>query len=320
MKLIHEGKTMRVYEDPDNKQQVVIEFADTFLTDKTESEEEVPEKGRIVRDLTYHLLGYLEGKGIDTHLIRSLPGSKLLCHRVEPIPVEVVCINVAAGALCERYGIEKGKALETPVFELYLSDDSLRSPLISREAVVALGYVGSQTLGLMLSMASSANHYLTALLGQVDLKAVDLRLRFGITRDDRVVLATEVSADTFTIWDSKTELLDRDAIGNDSSRLRDAYIDLMERIVKTRGEEVKTRRETVEVIVEPRKGVSNPPGEVTKKALVRLGFAEVTDVKVGKMFRITLKGPLSSETLKQLDLMSIKLLSNPISESHQVRS
>ncbi len=54
------------------------------------------------------------------------------------IPMEVVMHNIAAGSLCEDYGIEEGKELSYPVLEFYLKDDSLHDPMINKSHIIAL--------------------------------------------------------------------------------------------------------------------------------------------------------------------------------------
>lgn len=41
------------------------------------------------------------------------------------IPVECVIRNYAAGSLCRRLGVEEGKELTPPTFELFYKDDGL---------------------------------------------------------------------------------------------------------------------------------------------------------------------------------------------------
>jgi phosphoribosylaminoimidazole-succinocarboxamide synthase len=316
--LIHEGETKRVYADSESEDRVIIEFTDNVRLEGRKKKEAFSGKGQISCDMSYLLFGYLEGKGIDTHLVKSLKGPKLLCQKAQIIPVEVVCRNLAADSFCSRYGVEEGHEFEGPLVDMFLKTPDGSDSLITPEVAIALGHVDSQVLGLMVSVARSANYYLTQLLRQVKLQLVDLVLQFGRTSDGHVVLADELSADTMRIWDSSKRPKKRE-----SSRTAEGFVEAYQKlytdIKRAKGELVPQEQEVVEVVVEPKKGIKNPPGEVTRRALLRLGFAEVAEVRVGKLFKITLKGPMTSEVLKQLNIMGIKLLSNPISESHQVR-
>lgn len=319
MNLIHEGKTKRVYADPESESRVIIEFSDTVTAGDGKKREKLTGKGQLACDMSCLLFGFLDRKGLDTHLVKALEGPKLLCQRADMIPIEVVCRNIAAGSFCRRYGVEKGKRLISPLIEFFLKDDALSDPLITAEAAVALAYVDPQDLEFMRSVAGSVNYYLSELLKQADLDLVDFKLEFGRTDNGHILLADEISADTMRIWDSSAKSLDKDVFREDKGDLVETYQNLCNLVTKANGKEVRTREEVIEVIVEPKQGIKNPPGEVTRNALIRLGFAEVSEVRVGKTFRIKLKRPLTSEVLKQLDIMSIKLLSNPISENRTVR-
>jgi phosphoribosylaminoimidazole-succinocarboxamide synthase len=319
LNLIHEGKVKRVYQDPDSEKRVIIEFTDAVTAGDGAKRQEFEGKGELASDISYRLLGYLEGKGIDTHLVKNLDGPRLLCRKAKILPVEVVCRNVSAGSFAKRYGIRKGEPLKTPLVEFFLKDDNLGDPLITEQAVEELEFANNEDIQFMKSVTKSVNYYLSELLSQVDLQLVDFKLEFGRTTDGHMVVADELSPDTMRIWDSDSESLDKDIFRENKGNLIEAYSEFFERIGKGKGENVKPRHEVIEVIVEPKDGIKNPPGEVTRKALTRLGFGEAVEVRAGKVFRVSLRGPINSEILKQMKLMSVKLLSNPISEKNQVR-
>ena len=148
---------------------------------------------------------------------------------------------------------------------------------------------------------------------------VDFKLEFGETEKGYIVLADELSPDSMRIWDSSSKSLDKDVFREGKGDLIQTYTKVLEEIKRAKPQDVESRLETVQVIVEPKGGIKNPPGEVTKKALGRLGFADIEEVRMGKVFTITMKRPITTEIINQLSIMSVKLLSNPISEKHKVR-
>ena len=318
MDLIHEGKVKKVFQDPQSSDRVIIEFKDTAATGEGEKEQKAAGKGVLACKMTEFLLGYLEGKGIDTYFVKALEGPKVLCRKVDIYPVEVVCRNLAAGSFCKRYGVEKGKKLDSPLVEFFLKDDSLNDPLITEDAITRLGFVTYQNLQLMRSVTLSVNYYLSELFKQQNLSLIDFKLEFGCTKAGYIVLADELSGDTMRIWDIKSKSSDKDVFREDKHDLIEVYAKLVDALTHTKPEIVKARQEIVQVIVKPKTGIKNPPGEVTKKALIRLGFGVVDEVRVGKIFSIFLPKPVTSEILSQLNIMNIKLLSNPISEKHEV--
>ncbi len=73
-----------------------------------------------------------------------------------------------------------------------------------------------------------------------------------------------------------------------------------------------------EVRVELKKGVADPEGKNTLKALELLGFEGVKDVKTVKVFDIFLEAePAKAEKL--VDEMCRKLLANPVIHNYSIR-
>ncbi|MCJ7817814.1 MAG: phosphoribosylaminoimidazolesuccinocarboxamide synthase, partial [Candidatus Thorarchaeota archaeon] len=164
MNLIHEGKVKRVLQDPDSSERVIIEFTDTVTAGDGEKKEAFPGKGFLTCDMSQYLFGYLEGKGIDTHYVKKLSDTQLLCKKVTVFPVEVVCRNIAAGSFCRRYGSEKGTAFSEPLIEFFVKDDEYHDPLITTDAAIRLGLAKREDLEFMRSVALSVNYYLGELL------------------------------------------------------------------------------------------------------------------------------------------------------------
>ncbi|MGK2857889.1 MAG: phosphoribosylformylglycinamidine synthase subunit PurS [Thermoanaerobaculia bacterium] len=75
------------------------------------------------------------------------------------------------------------------------------------------------------------------------------------------------------------------------------------------------------VTVELKSGVLDPQGKAIQHSLEALGFGGVEDVRVGKLFRITLSHGSSShaDVESQLRQMAEKLLANPIVENYSVQ-
>jgi phosphoribosylformylglycinamidine synthase len=72
-----------------------------------------------------------------------------------------------------------------------------------------------------------------------------------------------------------------------------------------------------EVRVELKKGVADPEGKNTLKALELLGFESVKDVKTVKVFEIELVGD-SGEAQKKADEMCRRLLANPVIHNYSI--
>ncbi len=319
MRLIHEGKVKRVFADPESEERLIVEFTDAITAGDGAKKEVLEGKGTIACDTTEFLLRFLASKGIDTHFIKRLEGPRLLCKKASMFPIESVCRNVVAGSFARRYGLDTGRPLSKPLVEFFLKDDELHDPMITRDAIVRLGMATEEELDFMKRVTLAVNHYLGELFSQAGLRLIDFKLEFGKTSDGKIVLADEISGDTIRVWDENSDSLDKDIFRKDLGNVVEAYRRLLDRLDSTDPTTIPTFEEAVDVIVMPKKGIKNPPGEVAKKALIRLGYDEVTDVRVGKVFHVSIKRPVSSEMLERVSEMSNKLLANPIAESISVR-
>ena len=73
-----------------------------------------------------------------------------------------------------------------------------------------------------------------------------------------------------------------------------------------------------EVRVELKKGVADPEGRNTLKALELLGFEGLKDVKTVKVFEIQMDGD-TGEAEKKVDEMCRRLLANPVIHNYSIK-
>ncbi len=69
------------------------------------------------------------------------------------------------------------------------------------------------------------------------------------------------------------------------------------------------------VQVSLRSSVLDPAGEATKMAALKLGIKGLTRLRIGKAIDITIDAPNKEEAKKQIELLSERLLSNPVIEN-----
>ena len=108
------------------------------------------------------------------------------------IPVECVIRNYAAGSLCRRLGVEEGKELTPPTFELFYKDDGLGDPMVNESQAIALGWATAEQLEQMKVLTYKVNDVLKALFAEGNMILVDFKLEFGVFHD-RIVLGDEFS-------------------------------------------------------------------------------------------------------------------------------
>ena len=74
------------------------------------------------------------------------------------------------------------------------------------------------------------------------------------------------------------------------------------------------------VTIELKSGVLDPQGKAIQHSLAALGFSNVEDVRVGKVFRITLQDGTDRDAIEpQLRQMCERLLANTVVENFSYR-
>lgn len=73
-----------------------------------------------------------------------------------------------------------------------------------------------------------------------------------------------------------------------------------------------------EVRVTPRAGLLDPEGKAVQNALHSLDFAQVDEVRMGRLIRIRLSASSPEDALVQVDEMCRKLLANPVTEDYEM--
>jgi len=76
-------------------------------------------------------------------------------------------------------------------------------------------------------------------------------------------------------------------------------------------------RVVVDVMLKPE--ILDPQGQAVHRALPRLGFDGVVDVRQGKRFEVELEGEADEAALARVREMAEKLLANTVIEEYRVR-
>lgn len=208
-KQLYAGKAKSVYEaeDPDH---VILAFRDDTSAFDGKQVEQLARKGAVNNQFNAFILDKLAAAGIPCHFERRLSAHESLCKRLEMIPVECVVRNLAAGSLCRRLGIEEGRDLEPPTFELFLKDDERGDPMINESHVETFGWATPEQMAQMKTLTYRVNEVLRELFRDGGMLLVDYKLEFGLFRGD-VMLGDEFTPDGCRLWDRDTrEKMDKD--------------------------------------------------------------------------------------------------------------
>jgi len=74
----------------------------------------------------------------------------------------------------------------------------------------------------------------------------------------------------------------------------------------------------VEVRVTPRVGLLDPQGKAVHGALHSLEFAEVGEVRVGRLIKLQVDANSDAEARGRVETMCQKLLANPVTEDYDI--
>lgn len=229
--LLYEGKAKQVY-STDNENEYVVYYKDDATAFNGEKKGQIEEKGVLNNSITSMIFEMLNENGIKTHFIEKLSEREQLCKKVEIVPLEVIVRNVAAGSMAKRLGLEEGFELKTTVFELSYKDDSLGDPLINDYHAVGIGATTFEELNKIYEMTAKINDLLKEFFIKQNIRLIDFKLEFG-RYNGEILLADEISPDTCRFWDATTgEKLDKDRFRRDLGNVKDAYVEILNRIQK----------------------------------------------------------------------------------------
>jgi len=232
---IYEGKAKILYttEDPDIFLSYFKDDATAFNAKKKGS---IAKKGEMNCAIASHLFRQLEARGIPTHFIDQPSANEMRVKAVKIVPLEVVVRNIAAGSLCQQTGIPLGTVLKQPLVEFYYKNDALGDPLLTRDRLLLLELATPEQLAQLDQMARNINTLLKEFFDQCGITLVDFKLEFGLDRDQRLVLADEISPDTCRLWnqaetDPTRRVMDKDRFRHDLGEVEAAYDQVMQRVL-----------------------------------------------------------------------------------------
>ena len=231
-KELYEGKAKKIFAT-DKDDLVIIHYKDDATAFNGEKKGQIEDKGIMNNRIAAGLFELLGQSGVPTHFVLRMNDRDMLCKKVKIVPLEVIVRNIAAGSMAKRLGLSEGTELKTTVFELSYKDDNLGDPLINDYHAVAIGASTFEEIEAIRKITFKVNEILSAFFLQRGIKLIDFKLEFGRTPGGELVLADEISPDTCRFWDAKTnEKLDKDRFRRDLGNVKEAYIEILNRIGK----------------------------------------------------------------------------------------
>ena len=227
--VLYSGKAKTLYATADENR-LVAEFRDDTSAFDGEKKAKLANKGAINNQFNAFIMKKLEEAGLKTHFVELLNNTESLVKTLEMIPVECVVRNYAAGSLCRRLGIEKGRHFEKPLFEFFLKNDELHDPMICDEHIRAFGYAKESEISKLKELTHQVNALLTPLFDNAGMLLVDFKLEFG-RAEGELLLGDEFTPDGCRVWDKEThESLDKDRFRQSLGDVVESYQVIAERL------------------------------------------------------------------------------------------
>ena len=232
--LIYEGKAKKVF-SYDDADKVIIEFKDDATAFNALKKAKFEGKGKLNCQISARIFEFLEKNNIPTHFLELKEENKMIAQKINVIPLEIVLRNIAYGSLCKQTTIQPGTILAKPLIDIYLKNDDLNDPLITKDRIELMNILSSKDLELIINITLKVNKILKSFFKNIQLQLVDFKLEFGYNFKKNIVLGDEISPDNCRLWDLKQKndtivSLDKDRFRNDLGGLIEAYCEINKRI------------------------------------------------------------------------------------------
>ena len=232
--LIYEGKAKKVFSH-DDKDKVLIEFKDDATAFNALKKAQFEGKGKLNCLISARIFELLKKNNIPTHFLELKNEQTMIAQKIRVIPLEIVIRNTAYGSLCKQTTIKPGTILAKPLLDIYLKNDELNDPLITKDRIALMNIVSSNDLNLIIDLTLKINVILKSFFKSIQLKLVDFKLEFGYDFEDKILLGDEISPDNCRLWDLNQKngtivSLDKDRFRNDLGGLIEAYSEINRRI------------------------------------------------------------------------------------------
>ena len=232
--LIYEGQAKKVFTHHD-VDKVKIEFKDDATAFNALKKEKFEGKGKLNCLISARIFEILIKKKIPTHFIELENENTMIAKKIKVIPLEIVLRNTAYGSLCKQTTIEPGTLLSKPLIDIYLKNDELNDPLITKDRIELMNILSPKDLDFIIDLTLRINVILKSFFKNIQLQLVDFKLEFGYDSRNNILLGDELSPDNCRLWDLNQEndtivSLDKDRFRNDLGGLIEAYSEIHRRI------------------------------------------------------------------------------------------
>ena len=208
-KLIYTGKTKNVYELENGN--CLLLFKDdctgkdgVFDPGENQVGITIDGVGDVNLRMSIYFFEKINSAGIKTHYVSADLGTttmEVLPAMVFGKGLEVICRYKAVGSFFRRYGdyIEEGADLPAYV-EMTFKNDEKGDPLVTKDALVALGVMTEKQYDDMKKMTQDITKIVSDDLKEKGLDLYDIKFEFGYDRDGNVMLIDEIASGNMRVY------------------------------------------------------------------------------------------------------------------------
>lgn len=169
--------------------------------------------GRANLKMSVFFFEILNSMGIKTHYVSADLDEctmEVLPAAVFGKGLEVICRLRAVGSFTRRYGdyIEEGAKLEGGYVEMTFKDDAKGDPLVTKEALVALGVMNSNQFDETKKMTIDITNAVAAEIAKKGLELYDIKFEYGYDANGNVILIDEIASGNMRVYDAKGQYVD----------------------------------------------------------------------------------------------------------------
>ena len=209
MELLYTGKTKNVYALENGN--CLLKFKDdctgkdgVFDPGENSVGLTIEGVGDVNLRMSIYFFEKINAAGIKTHYVSADLANttmEVLPAKVFGKGLEVICRNRAVGSFIRRYGalIESGAKLPSYV-ETTLKDDEKGDPLITKDALVAIGVMTEQQYEDLKDMTQKITKIVADDLAEKGMELYDIKFEFGYAPDGSVMLIDEVASGNMRVY------------------------------------------------------------------------------------------------------------------------
>ena len=209
LQLLYTGKTKNVYELPNGN--CLLKFKDdctgkdgVFDPGENAVGLTIEGVGDVNLRMSIYFFEKINAAGIRTHYVNAdLATTTMEVLRAKPFGhgLEVICRHKAVGSFIRRYGdyIENGADLPAYV-EMTFKNDALGDPLVTKDALVALGVMTDEQYETVKKMTQDITQIVADDLAAKGMVLYDIKFEYGYDPQGNVLLIDEIASGNMRVY------------------------------------------------------------------------------------------------------------------------